>query len=350
MTKNIILICLLLSSIGLFANDGAFYFRGNQLIPIAETDITVRKEILTLKKIRNQFIEVTVYYEFYNPGSQKEMIVGFEAFSPEGDVDGTPKNGNHPYMRDFTVELNNEILSYKVAYVSDSVYVQNGVINGSDLVDFENPLDFFYVYHFNAVFKEGLNRIKHTYNYEVSEAVGYAYDFEYILTAANRWGNKQIDDFTLIVDNGEFETFNINKSFFTNNSDWIINGIGKVEDKRIYNFETAQFNIQKGNIIFQKKNFKPQGELFVFAARIFNEDKYIPFSYYAQDRIFEPSSDFEKKALRNLPFARRGYIFKNSELQAFFEMYTWYIPNPNYQPDVSILTDIEKAWLKKFEE
>jgi hypothetical protein len=31
-------------------------------------------------------------------------------------------------------------------------------------------------------------------------------------------------------------------------------------------------------------------------------------------------------------------------------MYTWYIPNPNYQPDVSILTDIEKAWLKKFEE
>ena len=92
-----LLIILTIFFSNLYANDGAYFFSGNQLIPTTETDIIVRKEILTLKKIRNQFIEVTVYYEFYNPGIEKEIIVGFEAFAPEGDVNGEPKNGKHPY-------------------------------------------------------------------------------------------------------------------------------------------------------------------------------------------------------------------------------------------------------------
>ena len=60
--------------------------------------------------------------------------------------------------------------------------------------------------------------IKHTYNYDLSSSVYINYEFEYVLTAANRWANKQIDDFTLIIDIGEFETFSIYKSFFKNNS------------------------------------------------------------------------------------------------------------------------------------
>ena len=285
---------LFVFSANIYANDGAFYFKGNQLVPTTEIDISVRKEILTLKKIRNQFIEVTVYYEFYNPGNAKEIIVGFEAFQPEGDVNGTPKNGKHPYMRDFSVELNNNILPYQVAYVQDSTYAKNGVIKGKNLSDFESIYDFFYVYHFKAKFKKGLNIIKHTYNYDVSGGIDFNYDFEYVLTAANRWGNNQIDDFTLIIDNGEFETFNINKSFFKNKSDWLINGIGKMEDKTVYEQETVNFHIQKGNIIFKKKNFKPSGELFVFSQNSFSQDA-IPFSYYIQDRIATPKTDFQKK-------------------------------------------------------
>ena len=60
------------------ANDGAFFAKGNQLIPINESEISVKKEILTLKKIRHDFIEVTVYYEFFNPNDDKTVIVGFE--------------------------------------------------------------------------------------------------------------------------------------------------------------------------------------------------------------------------------------------------------------------------------
>ena len=36
-----------------YTNDGAFYMAGNQLVPINETDISVKKEILYIKKLKN---------------------------------------------------------------------------------------------------------------------------------------------------------------------------------------------------------------------------------------------------------------------------------------------------------
>lgn len=343
-----------------FANDGAFFASGNHLIPINETNITVRKEILTLKKIRNNFIEVTVYYEFYNPNDAKKITVGFEAFSPQGDVDGAPKNGQHPYMRDFTVALNNNILNYNIAYVADSLYNQNGIIKSVDLKKFDgntsgNYVDFYYVYHFEATFKKGLNIIQHTYNYDLSASIDYNYDFEYILTAANRWGNKQIDDFTLIIDNGEFETFSINKTFFTKADEWLINGIGKSENIKGYpnsfiENDAVKFHIQKGNLIFQKKNFQPKGELILYAQNYIGiqDFGYIPFSYYQTEQINEPESDLQKKILKNLPFARRGYVFQNKELSNYYTQMDWYIPNPNYTPNLEILTNEELEWIKKW--
>jgi len=335
------------------ANDSSFYLKGNQLIPLIETDISVQKEILTLKKIRNQFIEVTVYYEFYNSGAEKEIIVGFEAFQPDGDVDPRPKNGEHPHMRDFTVNLNNRILPYQVAHVENRTYVENGIIIEKSLEEYDldewQYFDFLYVYHFDAVFKEGLNIIKHTYNYNVSSSVYSYFDIEYVLTAANRWANNQIDDFTLIVDTGEFESFDIRKTFFNSSTEWLINGIGKKTDKIINGKEAVEFHIQKGTLLFQKDNFKPEGELFIGSFYHHpTPEGYLPFSYHFQHWIDEPKTDFERRVLRNLPFARRGYVFKSPELQTFYENLDWYIPNPNYSPDVEIMHQNEKEWLEKY--
>ncbi|MFC6268532.1 YARHG domain-containing protein [Frigoriflavimonas asaccharolytica] len=315
---------------------------------------------MTLKKIRNQFIEVTVYYEFFNPNEDKKITVGFEAFSPQGDVDGAPKNGHHPYMRDFTVELNNTILKYNVAYVSDSLYNKKGKIKSLDFEKFEgnksgNYVDFYYVYHFEANFKKGLNIIKHTYNYDLSGSIDYNYDFEYVLTAANRWSNKQIDDFTLIIDMGEFETFSIDKSFFKSANDWLVNGIGKTENvigvkNSFIEKDALKFHLQKGNLIFQKKNFKIDGDLRLYSQNYIGIENlsYIPFSYHQIDNINEPQNNLQRKILRNLPFARRGYIFKNKELNDFYTEMEWYIPNPNYEANIEILTDDEKHWMEKW--
>ncbi|SFS48682.1 YARHG domain-containing protein [Sphingobacterium wenxiniae] len=365
--KAITLIISILIHSPLFANDGAFFARGNQLIPINETEISVQKEILRITKIDNRYIEVSVYYEFFNPAEEKEIIVGFEAMSPSGDVDGAPINGQHPYMHDFTVRMNDLPLDYKVALISDSLYNHNGNIKTIDWEHFDghkagNYVDFFYVYHFNTKFKKGKNTINHTYRFDVSGGIAYNYYFEYVLTAANRWANRQIDDFTLEIDMGHFEEFYLNKSFFNNINDWKIQGKGKIceiagsPDSPI-NTDAMHCYVQHGKIVFTKKKFRPKGELFLQSfspymgvSEIDGVDFYLPFSIYLQEQAFygDNTTPEAKKILRNLPFARRGYVFQDPQLHHFYSDFGWYIPNPKYVAVVKDLTVEEQQWLERW--
>ena len=185
----------------------------------------------------------------------------------------------------------------------------------------------------------------------------------YILTPANRWANKQIDDFTLIMEMGEFESFCVSKSFFDDPNDWIINGIGNNGDlkkshlvnvyENEYDNNAVMFNIRNGNVIFSKKNFKPRGELYLHSFRYYNvndvfdfEKDVLPYSIYDMDLIDSCLDENSKLILKNLPYARRGYIFKNKKIQNYYEKFTdWYIPNPSYQADTLSLTEEERLWL-----
>lgn len=362
-------LCILFFLLPLIAqsNDGAYYGSGNQLIPIFETDISVQKEILTIKKRSKDFIEVTVYYEFFNPKKEKEILVGFEAFAPDGDVNITPRLGRHPYMTDFTVMMNGAHLGYDIAYLEDSIVTDNDNIKSLDLRtltgDNSYPGQFYYVYNFKAKFKKGINKIVHTYTYRLSTSVDNHFSFEYILTAANSWSNKQIDDFTLILDLGEYQQFNLGKTFFNTASEWTINGLGKMTSAKKQKYEYRDFDhvnciLQNGNLIFQKLNFSPKGEIYIWLQREWaiqaSEEGYkpsIPYSYYYQNQVYNPdASDLEKKIMRNLPFARRGYIFKNEAIQSFYTKQSWYIPNPSYNSDTQTLHPLELEWLAKFKQ
>ena len=337
-----------------YTNDGAFYMAGNQLVPINETDISVKKEILYIKKTE-EFAEVSVYYEFFNPKDEKEIIVGFEAGIPLGDAGFSPVNGHHPYMFDFTVSLNGNFLPYQIAFVKNSTYTKNHKIQNIDPKSLDNDvigdeLDFQYVYHFKAKFKKGKNIVKHTYRYKLSRGVCYYYDFNYVLTAANRWANKQIDDFTLILDMGDFQTASIRKTFFKNTNEWTFNGIGKITENPDY----TNFYIQQGILVFEKKNFVPKGELSVeeessYCREAGGNQKFI-FSLGKNRELGDPTEKTpeEKRIIRNLPFARRGYIFKDKTLQDVFKTENWYQPNPSYVPEVEALTEEEKQLIKTF--
>lgn len=263
-------------------------------------------------------------------------------------------------MRDFTVQLNDRILPYQVAYVSDSLYANSGKVKSLDLKNFKgqtegNDIDFYYVCHFDAEFKKGLNIVKHTYSYDLSGSIDLNYFFEYVLTAANRWGNKQIDDFTLILDMGEYETFIIDKSFFDDVTEWTINGIGKTEEiigdpSSLMANDGIKFHIHRGELIFRKRNFKPTGELFLYALNYIEayELVYLPFSYHQFPMIDDNISPEKRRIVRNLPFARRGYVFKSADLQTYFETMDWYIPDANYLPIVENLTESEKEWIERW--
>lgn len=355
------LVTLLISlqSITLFANDGAYFMSGNQLIPIKETSVQVRKEILSLKRVQNDFLEVTVDYTFFNPEKiAKTILVGFEAFSPSGDADFFPKNGQHPYMNDFTVNLNQKILPFEISYVSTEdakkEFSLKDIETNAETLDYA---EFYYVYHFNATFKPGENRLVHTYKFRLSGSVDYLYDFEYILTAANRWANNQIDDFTLNIDMGYYQDFYINQTFFKSVDEWTINGNGEkvsdfMKEYRMSEGDTASaFFIQNGTLQFKKKNFQPKGELFLFNPRFFlinntfSLENNLPFNKDLVVFFDEVADENALKVLQNLPYARRGYIFSNSVLKNYYENIPWYIPNKDYVPKPDELEESEIKWL-----
>ncbi len=154
MRKLIIVIFCCLSVLFATANDGVFYAAGNQLIPITETDISVRKEVLTLNRVGDH-LEVTVYYEFFNP-------------------------------------------------------------------------------------------------------VGEEFYFPYVLTAANRWANHQIDDFLLFINMGDHESFMIRPDFFKTADEWVFTGRGKTSVDSIWVWDEDSrmkacplFHIQEGGLSFR---------------------------------------------------------------------------------------------------
>jgi len=375
----LIILCLPFLS---HANDGAFRAQGNQLIPMYETDISVKKEVLTIRRINPTQARIEVYYEFFNPKEPKALEVGFEAFSPSGDIARPVGKDGQPYITHFTVSLNGEAIPYKVSIVHDKLYYRNGQYKAMTLaeakkVNDENDyVDFFYVYHFRSVFQHGLNTIRHVYIVDLSSSVIEKYDLNYVLTAARRWANKQIDDFTLQIDMGEFQDISIGNTFFGNVSEWKTDSATKSlqlkgRDENGKGTDISEFFIRKGMIVFTQKDFKPRGELHIHSFNNYyytsaenantnangSEDKYsekfdskkdrLPFSIELQTDILPPADELSRKILHNLPFARRGYLFKSPEIAAYYEKQKWYLPDPAYTPVLSGLTKEEQDWLTK---
>ncbi len=360
----------LLTTLSLWANDGAYTMSGNQLIPIFESNISIPKEVLTIKRLKDGLLDVTVEYTFYNPDKRKKVMVGFEADEPSGDVDGTPKNGGHPYMSEFSVMMNNKKVLYKIAIdADDKGYIKNNKIVSDDVTAklkdpwFNgNESGIGYVYYFNATFEHGTNYITHHYRYEPSGSVMTQYEIDYVLTAASRWAGGVIKDFTLIIDVGDITDFVIAKEFFTKGKEWEVNGwtkdtvFNKFDDPKEQTPALA-FYIQKSPVVFKKKNFKIEGDLHLVSWRIqepyhryleeFNYmENLLPFSSdYIENML--PRDRLSYKILKNLPFARRGYVFKSSRMKKYFKSLEWYRENPNYVPKWSDLTKEENEWITK---
>lgn len=365
------------------ANDGVFYAQGNQLIPITETEITVQKEILTINRVdKSACVEITVYYEFFNPtGKTKTLLVGFEA-APPYPFDGMDNFPEQPNIHDFKVFLNGKALPFQVAHVREDLFAYDRTqtpvppyyVNGkvadwtqkqceeaiAEVEEFYYP--FGYVYHFNAEFKPGVNTVRHTYRFEMSESVDMSYIFPYVLTAARRWANHQIDDFTLNINMGDAESFSIYPHFFQSASEWKINGVGKTDITPFGGEDSPRFHIREGGISFHKKNFRPEGELLLFQERPYLSFNYSDDEPLTSDSIVAAVGDFyydwssilreniqstpaDARILRNLPFAHHGYVFKSRDLQKFFEATNWYIPNPDYVADMEKLSPGEQKWI-----
>lgn len=224
--KRILTIIILVMQISVHlavANDGVYFTSGNFLVPIAETDISAEREILTITIGKDSFATVDVYYEFRNNGAPKMVKMAFEAKSQYNDDTPLNRKGIHPFIHNFTVNMNGAPLGYSngiVAFtrkddmlvsdhkrldlskwktcneVPDTVYMSDDALYNSEL---DSIITYGYAYYFDAPFKSGLNIVHHTYSYRMSYSVDSKFSIPYWLTPVTRWANHQVDDFTLCV-------------------------------------------------------------------------------------------------------------------------------------------------------
>lgn len=376
--RPVLTLCLIFFVMTLtLANDGVYYTSGNQLLPLFEADIRVQREILTLRWSDDNVAEVDVYYEFYNPGKPKTVLMGFEA-DPPMYIDSISRNSAHPNIADFTVVMNGKSIPVSTTVVeTDTLYVVNGEVLPVDLsiysvseehygshlftADGNDAVPISYVYHFNADFKTGINFVRHHYRYDMNMNICTHYMLDYKLSPALRWANHQIDDFTLRIETEDVPLhFMMEDSLFDKSVIPVINGAGKlrirnVADALIEGEKSVQeVFLRNASIEWKATNFRPYSELHIFAADC-TETGVIhdPSEYYSgRYNLVESSIHYDDihRIVRNMPYAYRGYIFKNKYLNEFFTSRWWYIPDPDYKVDLEKLTPNERDWLKAYNE
>lgn len=367
-----------------WCNDGVYYTRGTQLVPLMETDISVRKEVLTIAIGDDGFARVDVYYEFLNPGREvKRVLMGFEADPSYNDDYKFYATGVHPHIRDFTVEMNGRRLPYgNAACVAGKgrleridttrhwfVFDNNMLYEEGTEVDYDSTYKegtgFAYVYYFNADFEPGLNRVHHTYTYRMSKTVGMPYIVDYKLTPAARWSGGQIDDFTLVIRaDRTAKNFFVRDSVFAGGEFRVSEGMGKVRRHTLYGAPAYEFTLRDGAVTLHLQNFRPEKELSIVGAGMdccYMEDgtfsvgaaydrtrALVSFEaeWYADMKVVPADGAFRKRVLRNLPYAHRGHVFRDERLRRFFESQWWYMPDPAYKDSADDFTPVDYAYIK----
>lgn len=376
----IILSLFFIACLSASANDGVYYMSGNQLVPMEETDISVVKEILTIHLGDDGMADVDVYYEFRNDGPEKHILMGFEADAPYNASANVNAEGLHPYMHAFSVIFNGQVLPF-----SNGVYASNIqpgakpldlklwkdanrlAEEGSDESIWETELynasldsvvSYSYVYKFDATFRPGLNVVHHTYRYNTSMSVCTVFGLQYKLSPATRWANHRIDDFTLrITAQNTAKHFVIYKDAFAAHPFVVTAGAGKVRESKNDEDTYYEVSLRNGVVEWHADNFCPADELSISSADVcvlnYNDD-FVLGAFYDRSANYYPElchSDvnIDKRILRNLPYAHRGYVFKDKALQKYFSQFWWYMPDPEWKTSNAHLTEAEEKRLWQLE-
>ncbi len=358
------LIVLFAAVVAVRANDGVFYAAGGTLVPLQETRIELRRELLKFYVVDHGYARVEVDFEFFNPSGPKTLTVGFVTPPSDGDFEET--QSSHPFITEFTVDVNGRSLPFKMKRLAQTSFKKGAAnVTGRD-----------WVYYFPVTFKRGVNRIRHSYRFRGSVSVELQRDFDYQITTGKRWANRRIDDFELRIfpDNGIYA---IVSSFRKDGrrANWQIVGDGMIEDvERPWFSDEApkvrMFHFNKGYLRFNAKNFRPDNDLFFGEynwpagwwsvwcdlkpdcfdrASLEKISRFLflnPYEGVLDDGV-EELSPKEIRYLRNYFFALRGLPFRDPDLNRFYGQFFWYRPVADLKATDIVLSKAEEAYLKK---
>ncbi len=373
MRKPFVLVIVLLLLSGSSAlspeppNDTALQGKGDHLVPLKETDIEIHREVLNMQ-LQGRDMLVDVHFEFYNPGDTTMMEVGF--VTPPVSEGSHALKGEGSPIEDFRVIANGEELDHEVQKLGESEF---------DAGLGKQHTDFDFVHHFEMQFLPGLNVVKHSYRYGGSRGSTGGDGYPYRLTTAKNWGNGSIGDFSLNLDMGQglfYVTPNFEEG--TEGSGWKVIGKGRTEMTDRNYSELKVYTGKNAYLSFQKKNFVPERDLSITHRAFFTTAQQLgpilPLDHEGngqKDDLFKdmwriiarrgrsPEKKMEElrknydasqlRILRNSFFAFRGYDFKDDDLQENYEQYFWYIPDPNVEPSLHILSPKEREWVKRIQ-
>ena len=366
---------LTVSGLGASANDGVYYVNGNHLVPVQETDIALTREVLTIGLGDDGFASVDVQYELFNRGTAKTVVMGFEASAPYNDTVAFSPQGIHPYIADFTVCMNGEELTYMNAVVKAEhgvdcdfrplslkewkAYGEVKMKDGEELphnallysAQRDSLTPFAYAYYFVARFQPGRNTVHHTYRYRMSYGIGRTFEVPYWLKPAMRWANGQIDDFTLRIKACDTaKHFFLADSLFSASAFAVTEGSGKMRQVKEWDVGCTEFTLRNGTVEWHAQNFKPRADMTIQSAERINYDHFVLGTFYDRSDAYQPGSymlEIDKIAgreriLENLPYAHRGYVFKDRKLRKYFSQFWWYMPDADYQPSTADFTPREQ--------
>ena len=375
-----------------FSNDWEFSSRGENIIPIETSQVSIKKEEIRMKVV-NDGMDVKVKFIFDSPVSE-EKIIGF--ITPEGGFDDENYQWDgEMHFKNFTTVVNGKTVKSNVEKMKD--FYKKNLLSKEEMQKYnvEKYKDS-YIYYFKANFKKGDNTVEHSYNYSGSYGVGYI-DFQYVWTTISKWKNKKVDDFELIIEPGT-SFVSLPYTFWKNEKkvDWEIIGEGKIDTavQTITDSNTKEKKVLKrvyarlknGYIRYKTKDFAPDNEFLM--EEIKNIANYYPFEKTEKGYIFEDAdfdydrliccyvtepyskekhgtyenyeaelklskeqeeqlkklSDKELEILRNYPFALSGYDFSRKDLKDYFSQFIWYYPigknvKEYIYPDVTKVVD-----------
>lgn len=346
-------------------NDSVLKGKGGHLVPAEETDIELRREVLNMQ-LQGAAMHVDVHFEFFNPGDTTTLKVGFVT-PPVSEGSRAIEDEGSP-IEDFRAIVNGKEKDARVQKLGTSGFDSD---LGTEWADFD------FLHHFEVRFEPGLNVIEHSYRYGGRQGAMGSNSYPYRLTTAKNWGNEIIEEFTLNLDMGE-GFFRVSPSFEkkAEASDWKMIGRGKLEKKEGSPSKMRCYTGKRAYISYQKEGLKPDQDLMIRHRAFFSTTKRLspiminqyPGNGDEKDELLKDmwrivagrSGSTEEKLkklreydaselriLRNLFFAMRGYDFNDETLQAYYEPYLWYIPDPDVKPELGILNPDEREWVKR---
>ncbi|WP_022819023.1 YARHG domain-containing protein [Fusobacterium russii] len=355
MKKNFIftlLFCCL--SILSFANDWEFGSVGEHIIPLQNSNVSIKKEKITLK-LTEEGMLVNVKFTFDSPVAEKKIIGFITPESGNSEEDGKGREPQPLEMENFKTVVNGKEVKSNVELLSK--LLSKGILDNNIIKEYkEKEANFYnYVYYFTANFQKGENIVEHSYFYTGSSGV-FERDFEYVVTTISKWKNKTVEDFEIEVQPGKaFVTLPYTFWKDAKQIDWEIVGKGKIikiaptapnneDGNRIDKYGIVYAKLDNGSVRYKTKNFSPDEEFYMTRVTSilgvgydFPEGKIQGYKF--KDKYFdiikggeievqdlEGLSDKELDIIRNYPYALSGYAFDRKDLNDYFSQFFWYSP------------------------